>query len=425
MDQFRKIFKKSPEHDGSQSLKHSRSMPLRGSSKSKAAPLHEENSRPVYRGKTPLKTSDIVYVEQGPGMLDIERTAWMSSDNGGRGESNAYRNLLGQFPDPPTAKPPPVPPRSPLRATSLNTSQVPTITLTQPTLRRERTVQRASSVACFSRPTATAYPALATKALPPVPKEDPRGRTQSATRPREPRGSEGMAGYSPNSASERSRTQSHAARPARAQAAHPYPQTHPPISRSGATASRANLRHSPSAATLGSKPSTSTPRRDQPLPYMSLAQCLDASTRASTRRAPLAPPTDPNTPEHMRPLVFDWDDPTQLKVGYNTFAHAAISTGRPLHVRDNGVVRRTIEGEVHKGCVPDEVGDDWYLCVIKGAGAPLQSQEAERRERERQKEQERLETKRRAEIILKQTYDNWSKRTGVTAELPPDWYRLP
>ncbi|KAH7914116.1 hypothetical protein BJ138DRAFT_1212401 [Hygrophoropsis aurantiaca] len=406
MDQFKKMFKKTGQ-EGEQALKHSRSMPLRSSSKGKALPS-EENGRPVYRGKTPLKTSDIVYVEQRPGMLDIERTQWMSPHGPSAGHLGSYHDLIGQFPD--TPRPPPVPPRSPLRSTSLNTRQVPVITITHPTLRRERTVQRSSSVACFSRPTNVAYPELASKALPALPKETPSG------------GNHLYPSAASRYAGERARAQSHAAKPPRSQRGHVHAHTHPPIASTSSPASRtrAALRHAPSAVSLGS-PARPRLRQEAPLALPPLAQGLEQSKREACRRAPIAPPVDPNTPEHLMPIFYDWDDPVQSKVNFSLFTHAALESGRALHVRDNGVVRCMVPASEHQPCVPDEVGIDWYASMIKYEERNARDAESRRQEQQRLIE-ERQKATRGAHKIMRETVENYNTRTGRNVKIPAHLY---
>lgn len=65
--------------------------------------------KPVYRGKTPLKTSDIVYIEQAPGVLDIHRTdiyEYIPNNPPPRAYPDTHEDLLDIHPrhpqDPPT-----------------------------------------------------------------------------------------------------------------------------------------------------------------------------------------------------------------------------------------------------------------------------------------------------------------------------------
>lgn len=128
-------------------------------------------SKPVYRGKAPLKASDIIYIEQAPGILDIERARCypgLRDLSPHHADCDSLTDLLDQFPS--TPPPPPRPPRSALRTASLNSKNSrPKLPLQncntshQYVVGRHRTLQRSPTVACFSRPTATAYPSLAHK----------------------------------------------------------------------------------------------------------------------------------------------------------------------------------------------------------------------------------------------------------------------
>ncbi|KAF8844737.1 hypothetical protein BDN67DRAFT_1007902 [Paxillus ammoniavirescens] len=128
-----------------------------------ARDLEPDPNKPVYRGKTPLKPSDIVYVKQTPDAVEFPGVH--QGDRSHLGYHDPYYDILETFPSPPA--PPPVPPRSPLRTTSLNkrdaTPYVVEATVKYAPAGRVRTVQRSSSVACFSRPTAAVYPALSGK----------------------------------------------------------------------------------------------------------------------------------------------------------------------------------------------------------------------------------------------------------------------
>lgn len=66
MNSVRKMFQKS--NDDRVALTHSKSMPLGSSSQGRMREAPRTGpSKPAYRGKTPLKKSDIVYVEQTRG----------------------------------------------------------------------------------------------------------------------------------------------------------------------------------------------------------------------------------------------------------------------------------------------------------------------------------------------------------------------
>jgi hypothetical protein len=131
--------------------------------------------KPTYRGKTPLKTSDIVYIEEAPGILDMHHAQWYPDlrdlappPDHFDTYADLLDDLLDQFPNPPP--PPPRPPRSVLRTTSLNSNNSrPQLSLQNCNTSyrhvsgRQRMIQRSPSVTCFSRPTATAYPSLTCK----------------------------------------------------------------------------------------------------------------------------------------------------------------------------------------------------------------------------------------------------------------------
>ncbi|KAL4074037.1 hypothetical protein V8B97DRAFT_1277697 [Scleroderma yunnanense] len=154
MDQFRKFFKLSGPASSTKPLKHSKSMPLR--SGAKAIKEEDEHKKPVYRGKGPLKTSDLTYVEQIPGMLDIPRSTYQNPSRPGCHSS--YLDLLDRFPSPPG--PPPIPPRSPLRSMALDdntTDHVVNHPTRYPPIGQEPVVHRSVSVTSFSYPTSTVY----------------------------------------------------------------------------------------------------------------------------------------------------------------------------------------------------------------------------------------------------------------------------
>ncbi|KAG1900102.1 uncharacterized protein F5891DRAFT_1228999 [Suillus fuscotomentosus] len=163
------LFQKCKE-DKKPSLKHSQSMPFRYSQASMFEP-YADPFIAVYHGKTPSKPSNIVHVEQAPGMRDIHRAQWhpgVHDHPPSHAHFDTRAHLLDQFPSPPP--PPPKPTRSASRTTSLNPQsmrpQLPPKncnTSDQPVAGRHRTIQQSSSATYYSQPTAAAYPSLGRK----------------------------------------------------------------------------------------------------------------------------------------------------------------------------------------------------------------------------------------------------------------------
>jgi hypothetical protein len=331
---------------------------------SKARTREPDPDKPVYRGKTPLKTSDIVYIEQAPGTLDLhhaEKYTYISDNPPRRAYPNTHEDLLDQFPNPPG--PPPRPARNPLRTTSLNshssTPQVPIQTYGttgQRMASRERTMHRSPSVACFSRPTASAYPSLA--------------RRQQRREATVDQALEDVLKTSTDKApilgssrqAERVRAQSQTG-PSYSPAL-PIPTTHSPrqtILRS-VHSSRANLRRVPSKVAI---PCTAAPDHGQPYwPHANYSEYLkeqDPHTiRSMINRYPVAPlnPHNDRFPEHLRPIRFDMNDQRQFQKTLSYWIHTAIAQGRPLDARADGPYHRIVDAGDPSGIVP-EVGSDW------------------------------------------------------------------
>ncbi|KAG2049438.1 hypothetical protein BDR06DRAFT_705041 [Suillus hirtellus] len=168
MVSFKKLFRKCKE-DKKPSLKHSQSMPFRYSQASMFEP-YADPFIAVYHGKTPSKPSNIVHVEQAPGMRDIHRAQWHPGHDHPPSHSHfdTHAHLLDQYPNPP-----PLPPkliRSASGTTSLNSQSMrPQLlpknctTSDQPVAGRHRTIQQSSSATYYSQPTAAAYPSLGRK----------------------------------------------------------------------------------------------------------------------------------------------------------------------------------------------------------------------------------------------------------------------
>ncbi|KAF9227449.1 hypothetical protein BS17DRAFT_465920 [Gyrodon lividus] len=371
MDQFRKIFKMSGPDTDVRQLKHAKSMPLRSKSKSRREQESDPN-KPVYRGKTPLKPSDIVYVKQTSKTMVISRE--IQADGSHLGYHDPYYDILDRFPTPPA--PPPVPPRSHLRAMSLNkrdeASHVVEAALEYAPAGRVRTVQRSSSVTCFSRPTAAAYPALSGKspslrqrrefpihgavAIPELPIEDkfPVINSNAVLGSHTPRQAERMPAQS----------QSQAAHPtlnhSRLQQSNTLP-----LSRSAAHASRSNLRQ-PSSTSLRSRTPSGAGRGG---PH--IGDALDHIERERARKwiagCPPSPPVAGNAPFNLRPIYFDMQDPHCLRTGLNYHLHLAIGTGRPLDARYyEGGYHRLLEANIPKGINP-EVGTKWSSDFLPSA----------------------------------------------------------
>jgi len=149
---------RSGQASGTPPLKHAKSMPLRPGPKS--VEQEGEHQKPVYRGRRPLKTSDLVYVEQIPGILDIDRSTYANPSR--PGFHSSYLDLLDRFPSPPSSLP--VPPQNPLRSLTVNNSDTTTYVVDHPThcppAGREAALQRSASASSFSYPTSIAYKSL-------------------------------------------------------------------------------------------------------------------------------------------------------------------------------------------------------------------------------------------------------------------------
>ncbi|KAG2139044.1 hypothetical protein DEU56DRAFT_980435 [Suillus clintonianus] len=330
------LFKKFQKSHDDPSLKHSKSMPFGLSSQGS---MHEpcvDPRKAVHRGKTPLKTSDIVYVEQAPGMLDIYRAQLDHPPT--RAQFDTGMDLLEQFPSPP--QPPPRPPRSALRTTSLHSNgirpQLPTQncnTSDQRVAGRHRTIQRSPSVACFSRPTATAYPSLARKQ-----------RREATT-------DQAVANV----------LKTTDALVARTPLLPPVPTTHSPRPYN----SRANLRRVPSHVAI---PSTAAPDHGQSYwPHRNYRDYMDEQNPdvicSMITGYPVAPCYDEHSSKHLQPIRFNMENPDHLQKTLSHFIHTAVAQGRPLDARAHGRYHRIIDAGNPTGIVP-EVGADWSRQVV-------------------------------------------------------------
>ncbi|KAG1812240.1 uncharacterized protein BJ212DRAFT_1372520, partial [Suillus subaureus] len=326
MNSFKKLFQTSHD-DKTPSLKHSKSMTFGLSSKGSIRDPRTDPVKPAYRGKNPFKTSDIVYIEQAPGILDIHHCA--------------------MFPNPPP--PPPRPPRSALRTTSLNSKNSrPQLSLQncntsyQHVAGRQRTIQRSPSVACFSRPTATAYPSLARKQRHEASDDQAVANVLQTTDGLVP-----VVGSSRQA--ERARVKLNAGRSytlAPVPPAPPVPTAHsprPPISRS-AHSSRTNLRQVPPHLAI---PHIAASDHGQSYwPHNNYREFLEEqdpnviSTMIS--HYPVAPCYDPSQ-EQLQPIRYDMEDPSHFRKTLSYFIHMAVAQGRPLDARVDGPYHRIID----------------------------------------------------------------------------------
>ncbi|KAG1767054.1 hypothetical protein EV702DRAFT_1148184 [Suillus placidus] len=335
MNSFKRMFQKSND-DQKVSLKHFKTMPYESSSQGRMRdPPHADPSKLAYRGKTPLKKTDIVYVEQAPGMLEInhgklsQHTYYHGPT---RANSDARGDLLAKFPHSP--EPTEGLPRSGFRALSLNsksiTPQVPIHnsgtsgqqaypSIPRRKQRHEATVDQALADVDYIRNARLAE----------------RIRAKSST--------------------DRSNIPPPAPAP-------PLPTTraalHPILSRS-THSSRVNIREVPSHV------ATPTPARVYPQsywPYSKYDEILHEQDptvlRGMINRYPLAPVRSERCPEHMRPMHFDMDEPRCLEKTLQWYIHMALAQGRPLDVRAGGRYHRIVDTSDPMGIVP-ETGADW------------------------------------------------------------------
>ncbi|KAG1753341.1 hypothetical protein EDB19DRAFT_1668681 [Suillus lakei] len=344
-------------------LKHSKSMTFGLSSQGSRREPFVDRFKVVHRAKTTLKTSDIVYIEQAPGILDIHRAQLhqdVQDHPPTRAHFDSYADLLDQFPNPP--QPPPRPPRSALRTASLNSKNSRPLQncTTQHVVHRQRTIERSPSVACFSRPTATAYPSLA--------RQQKREATADQAAANVLKTANGQAPELGSSTQvDRVRAKSSAGRSyAPVPPAPPVPITHPPhplISRS-THSSRSNLRRVPSHVTI---PRIAAPDHGQSYwPHNTYREFLEEQNpdviRAMISHYPLAPCYDPSQ-ERLRPIRFDMEDPSHFQKTLSYFINMAVAQGRPLDARADGPYRRIVNAGDPTGIVP-EIGADWSQQVV-------------------------------------------------------------
>ncbi|KAF9244871.1 hypothetical protein BU15DRAFT_71237 [Melanogaster broomeanus] len=368
MDQFRKMFKMPGTEGDIRRLKHAKSMPLRSKSKSGREQGTDPN-KPVYRGKAPLRPSDIVYVKHNVGVNEISRDSQEGLSH--PGYHDPYYDILDKFPAPPA--PPPVPPRSPLRTRSVNKCDEASYVMEATLNCLPRFIRKPPSVLHRRE-----FPIHGAVVIPEPPIEDnfPVISSNAILGSHTPRQAERMRAQSQSSPSP-------AAHPTHGQALnwnhsrlHPS-NTHPPLSRSAAHTSRSNLRQPPPIS-LRSRTHSGDSRGG---PHV--GDALDHIERERARKliaaSPSSPPVPVNAPFALRPIYFDMQDPHCLKMGLNYHLHLAIGTGRPLDARYyQGGYHRLVEASVPEGLVP-EVGTKWSNDFLPSASCACTTSLIERR----------------------------------------------
>ncbi|KAG2132451.1 uncharacterized protein EDB93DRAFT_906791 [Suillus bovinus] len=314
MNPFKRMLSKSDD-DKTASLKHSKSMPYLLSLEGRT-PEHRVNPKPVYRGKTPLKKSDIVYVEQAPGILEIyhgklsQHTYYHGPT---RADFDTRTDLLAKFPH--SSEPTEGFPRSGFRTISLNSQTIgPQVPFRNSSTSGQQVYP--SILHTTQRPKATVDQASA--GVLQIPDDNTRnGRLVERIRA--------------NSSTGCSYT--------------PAPTTyspHPFISRS-AHSSRVNIPHVPSHVTI---PITAAPDHDHSSKphgdYRKFLKEQDPNVICRMiNQYPIAPLCTERTPEHLRPIRFDMVDQCYVKA-FRENIEMAVAQGRPLDVRAGGPYRRIV-----------------------------------------------------------------------------------
>jgi hypothetical protein len=304
--------------------------------------MHEpraDPSKPVYRGETPLKKSDILYVEQAPGMLEINhgKPSQHAYYHGpARANSDTRADLLAKFPHSPELTE--GLPRSGFRALSVNSRS----------LRSHMPTHKNSD-------------ASGQQAYPSIPRRNQRHEAtvdQASADALQIHADHTRSGR----LAERTRTKSSAGRaniPPSPAPVLPTPRSlHPILSRS-AHSSRVNIREVPSRVAIP----TPAPAYSQSYwPYAKYDEFLHeqdpAVLRGMINRYPLSPVCNERCPEHMRPMHFDMDEPRCLEKTLRWYIHTALAQGRPLDARAGGRYHRIVEASDPMGIVP-ETGEDW------------------------------------------------------------------
>ncbi|KAG1832305.1 hypothetical protein DFJ58DRAFT_236942 [Suillus subalutaceus] len=277
---------------------------------------------PAYRGKTPLKKSDIVYVEQAPGILEIyhgklsQHTYYHEPTR-----TNVDTDLLAKFPYSP--QPTEGLPRSGFRALSLNSKN------TKPQI----------PIHNWGTSGQQAYPS--------IPRRNQRhevtvdqASADVLRTPGDTRSGRLAERIRAKSSTDRSNI---SAPPAPAP---PLPTTrapHPILSRS-AHSSRVNVREVPSHVAVP------TPAPAYPQSYWPYSQYDEISheqdptvLRRMINRYPLAPVCSKHCPEHMRPMYLDMGEPRPVERTLQWYIHMSLAERRPLDVRAGGRYRRVVD----------------------------------------------------------------------------------
>ncbi|KAG1809381.1 uncharacterized protein BJ212DRAFT_1379700 [Suillus subaureus] len=333
MNSFKRMFQRSND-DQTASLKHSKSMPYESSSQGR--PPRADPSKHAYCGKTPLKKSDIVYVEQAPGMLEIyhgklsQHTYYHGPT---RANSDARADLLAKFPYSP--EPTEGLPRSGFRALSLNS-------------KNQRSQVPIHNSGASGR-----------QACPSIPR-----RKQRHEAPVDQASADVLQTPDDHTHSGRLAERIHAKSSTSRSNITPPPapalltprSLHPVLSRS-AHSSRINIREVPSRLAV---PTPAPVQSYWPYSkYDEISHEQDPTVlRGMINRYPLAPVRSQRCPEHMRPIHFDMDESHGLEKTLQWYIHLALAQGRPLDVRAGGRYRRIVDASDPMGIVP-ETGADW------------------------------------------------------------------
>ncbi|KAG1807675.1 uncharacterized protein BJ212DRAFT_1303385 [Suillus subaureus] len=314
MNSFKKIFQKSND-DQTASLKHTKSMPYLLSSEGGTREHRSYFPKPVYRGKTPLKKSDIVYIEQAPGMLEVyhgklsQHTYYHEPT---RVTPDKREDLLTKFPH----SPEPVEglPRSGFRAISLNSQSIrPQVPVHNPSTSENRGMKASVDQASVD--------------VLQIPDDHIRsGRLAERLRAK----SNTSRSYTP---------------------APPAPITHSPrpIISHSAHSSRVNVHHVPSHVAMD---------------YREFLEERDPNViRRMINQYPIAPLCSERTPEYLRPIRFDMVDPRYFQKTFREYVEMAVAQGRPLDARVGGPYRRIIDTVDLIGIIP-ETGSGWSRQVV-------------------------------------------------------------
>ncbi|KAG2055839.1 hypothetical protein BDR06DRAFT_953673 [Suillus hirtellus] len=333
------MFQKSND-DQTAPLKHSKSMPYGFSSQGRMREPRTDPSKPAYRGKNPLKKSNIVYVEQAPGMLEIhhgklsQHTYYHGPT---RANSDAREALLAKFPHSP--EPTQGLPRSGFRTVSLNSRS------TRPQL----------SVRGSNSSGQQAYPSMSRR----MQRHEATVHQTSAGVLQVPDDHTRSAGLA-----ERIRAKSSAGRsniPPPHAPAPPLPNPpsiHPVLTRF-AQSSRVNIREVPSHIAVPTPAPANAQSRWPDSKYNDILYERDPNVlRDRINGYPLTPVCSEHCPEHMRSIKFDMYAPQRPNETLQQAIRTALAQGRALDVRAGGRYRRIFDAHDPMGIVP-ETGTDW------------------------------------------------------------------